>query len=83
MSSIEAKRLERRFHKKMLQLERLCNIQIQGLWKKHDELKGAKENHVRSGILGKIVGIEWVLERLKELEHKEERELEKQDARRY
>ncbi len=81
--SFEAKRLEKRYKKKMSYLDRLCTIQIQGLWKKHDSLKGAKENQVRTGILGKIVGIEWVLERLKELDHKEERELDKLDAQRY
>jgi len=83
MSSLEAKRVENRYRKKLLTLDNLCSKQIQGLWKKHDSLKGAKENHVRAGIIGKIVGIEWVTDTLKSLEHKEERELEKHDARRY
>ena len=81
--SYDAKRLEKRYKKKMSYLDRLCTIQIQGLWKKHDSLRGSKESREKTRLMGKIVGIEWVLDRLKELDHKEERELDKLDARRY
>lgn len=81
--SFEAKRLEKRYKKKMSYLDRLSTIQIQGLWKEHESLKGVEKNQVKAVIMGKIIGIKWVLERIKELDHKEERELDKLDAQRY
>ena len=73
----EAKKVERKYKRRLTELDSLCTKQIQNLWKKHDGLKGASQNHVRAGLIGKIVGIEWVLDTLKSLEHKQERELDK------
>ncbi len=81
--TFDPKRVERRYKKRLTELDALCSRQIVILWKKHDSLKGAGQNHVRAGIIGKVVGIEWVQDTLKEIEHREERDLEKHDARRY
>jgi len=83
MNGIEAKRVERRYKRRLTELDSLCSRQILILWKKHDGLKGGKSNDKKSAILGKIVGIEWVMNTLKGLQHKEERDLEKHDAQKY
>jgi len=83
MNGIEAKRVERRYKRRLTELDSLCSRQISILWKKHDSLKGAKSNHIKKGILGKIVGIEWVLNTLSNLQHKEDREMEQHEARKY
>jgi len=74
MNGIEAKRVEKKYKRRLTELDSLCGKQIQGLWKKHDSLKGAKE---KAKIMGKIVGIEWVLTTLKSIEFRQERELDK------
>ncbi len=83
MNGIEAKRVERRYKRRLTELDSLCSRQIVILWKKHDSLKGAKSTHIKKGIIGKIVGIEWVLNTLSNLQHKEEREMEQHEARKY
>lgn len=60
--------------KKVRKLKKLANQQIQFLWKKHDETKGKENDNFRSGLLGKIVGIEWVLDTLKDMELAEEKD---------
>lgn len=83
MNGIEAKRVERRYKRRLTELDSLCSRQIVLLWKKHDSLKDTKSNNIKKGIMGKIVGIEWVLNTLSNLEHKEEREMEQHEARKY
>ena len=56
MNGIEAKRVERRYKRRLTELDSLCSRQIILLWKKHDSLKGAKSNVIKKGILGLIVG---------------------------
>lgn len=75
--SSEAKKVERKYKRRLTEMDSMCSRQIQSLWKKHDSLKGASNNHIKAGILGKIVGIEWVLETLKTIQFKQERELDK------
>ena len=72
--SSESKKVERKYKRRLTELDSMCSKQIQSLWKKHD--KTTKEAH-KAGILGKIVGIEWVLETLKVIQFKQERELDK------
>ncbi len=74
MNGIEAKRVEKKYKRRFTELDSLCSKQIQTLWKKHDSLKGTKE---KAKIMGKIVGIEWVMTTLKSVELKQEREIDK------
>ena len=74
MNGIEAKRVEKKYKRRLTELDSLCSKQIQTLWKKHDSLKGAKE---KAKTMGKIVGIEWVMTTLKSIEFHQERELDK------
>jgi len=83
MNGIEAKRVERRYKRRLTELDSLCSKQITMLWKKHDGLKGGKPNDKKSAILGKIIGIEWVLNTLSNLQHKEDREMDQHEARKY
>jgi len=83
MNGIEAKRVERRYKRRLTELDSLCSRQIVLLWEKHDSLKGAKSTHIKNGIIGKIVGIEWVMKTLNNLQHKEEREMGQHEARKY
>ena len=53
---------------KLRKIKRLSDDQIKYLWKVHGEKKGAKNNHLRAGLLGKIVGIEWVLNTLNSMD---------------
>ncbi len=73
MSSRE-KKIERKYKRRLTELDSQCSKQVQSLWKKHDSASIAT---LRAGLIGKIVGIEWVLETLKSIEHKQERELDK------
>ena len=73
--SSEVRKVERKFEKRWNDVQRLSHKEITRLWDKHDKLKGAKNNHVKQGLLGKIIGIEWVLKLFDELEHKAERDL--------
>ena len=83
MNGIEAKKVERRYKRRLTELDSLCSKQIVLLWKKHDSLKGTKSNLLKKGILGKIVGIEWVMNTLSNLQHKEDREMDQHEARKY
>ena len=83
MNGIEAKRVERRYKRRLTELDSICSKQISLLWKKHDGLRGSKEGHEKTRLMGKIVGIEWVLNTLSNLEHKEEREMDQHEARKY
>lgn len=72
MSSNDARKITRKFERRYIHLEQLCAKQIKYLWKKHTEVSGKGSAVLRAGLIGKIVGIEWVLEQLKQLERKDE-----------
>jgi hypothetical protein len=72
--SSESKKVERKYKRRLTELDSLCTRQIQSLWKKHDSSKIAT---LRAGLIGKIVGIEWVISTLKSIELKQEREIDK------
>jgi len=72
--SSDAKKVERKYKRRLTEMDSMCTRQIQSLWKKHDKTTKAT---LKAGILGKIVGIEWVLETLKTIQFKQERELDK------
>lgn len=57
--------LEKRFR----DLDHLCLQQINELWKKYQQKEG-KKNPL---IMGKIVGIKWVLALIKELERRDDK----------
>jgi len=65
----EVQILEKRFR----DLDHLCNQQVNQLWKTYQEKEGRKNTNVRQGIMGKIIGIKWVLKRIKELERKDDK----------
>lgn len=66
----EIKKVTRIFEKKFSDLDKACTRQINFLYTKHDN---AKTYGVRNGIMGKIIGIEWVQNKLKELERRDEK----------
>ncbi len=73
--SSEVRRIEKRFEKRWSDLKKVSYKEIATLWDKHDKLSGATNTHNKKGILGKIVGIEWVLKMQDQIQHKEERDL--------
>lgn len=66
----EVKKVTRKFEKKFRDLDNACTRQLNFLWAKH-----AKEKTfgARDGIMGKILGIQWVQNKLKELERRDEK----------
>ena len=75
--SSEVRRIEKKFEKRWSDLKKASYKEIATLWDKHDKLSlsGATNTHTKQGILGKIVGIEWVLKMQDQIQHKEERDL--------
>ncbi len=73
--STEVKRVEKKFEKRWSDVKKLSHIEITSLWERHDKLSGLKNTQVKQGIIGKVIGIEWVLKLLDQLEHKAERDL--------
>ncbi len=69
----EAKKIERKFQKKFSDLDKACTRQVNFLWTKHDD---EKIYSVKNGIMGKIIGIQWVQNKLKELDRRDEKIIE-------
>jgi len=67
------KKQNRILEKRFKDLDHLCNQQVNALWKNYEEKEGRKQTYVRQGIMGKILGIKWVLERVKELERRDDK----------
>jgi len=75
MSSNEVRKVEKKFTKRWVEVQRISHKEVTTLWERHDKLKGTGHTHIKQGIIGKIIGIEWVLTLLQELQHKDERDL--------
>lgn len=71
MSSNDAKKVERKYELRYTHLEQQCAKQVKFLWKKHSNTKGKGSAILRAGLIGKIVGIEYVFDQLKQLERKD------------
>lgn len=75
MSGNEVRKVEKKFAKRWIEVQRIAHKEVTILWDRHDKLKGTGDTQTQQGIIGKIIGIEWVLTLLQELEHKDERDL--------
>jgi len=66
----EIKKVTRVFEKKFSDLDKACTRQLNFLWAKHEN---EKTYGARDAIMGKIIGIQWVQNKLKELERRDEK----------
>lgn len=70
-SSNEARKVTKNFERRNMLLQQTCEKQVKFLWKKHTDTNGKGSHILRAGLIGKIVGIEYVLGQLKQLQHNE------------
>jgi len=70
-SSSEARKVTKTFERRNMLLNQACEKQIKFLWVKHSETNGKGSHLLRASLLGKIVGIQYVLDQLKQLQRNE------------